>query len=659
MTLPRQPAALSVLLRAVRTALERAGLSPTERIIVGFSGGPDSLALLWSLHHLAQQGHGPEPIPVHVDHRLQPGSGAMAQRAALLGQTLGLTVIVRQVEVSAWPEFREGGVEAGARAARYAALAAVAREQGTPWIAVGHTRDDQAETLLLRLLRGAGLDGLAAMRPITELQIPLDPAHRDFTTVHLLRPLLELRRSVVQAALALLGLEPIQDPTNQLLAYERNAIRQRVIPVLEQLRPNVIDTLAQVAEQLQDEVSFLWANALEAYRRVAREDQAFVVIDRGRYRTLHPALQRRILQLAVRAGQDPTWSLPRERLQALWNALLQGRPGVRIELGRGLGALISYTEAVLGPADRIEDYLRQRSGQPLLRPGTVIAIQGATTVQLENGWILFIRQAPASGWFLRTRRPGDRLIRRQAVSPVRLQDWLVNQKVPRFLRDWLPLLANDGDIYWIVGSNGWHYESPDGTLVVDLKRSEEARQVSETAQAPAGELERVLIDEATLQRRVAELGEEIAREYHGKRPVLIGVLTGAFVFMADLVRHMPIELDIDFMAVSSYGQATVTSGVVRIIKDLDRPIEGRDVLLVEDIIDSGLTLQYLLDVLQRRNPRRLRVAVLLRKQKPGATQVPVDWVGFDIPDEFVVGYGLDAAGRFRNLPFIAVYRTSQ
>lgn len=182
--------------------------------------------------------------------------------------------------------------------------------------------------------------------------------------------------------------------------------------------------------------------------------------------------------------------------------------------------------------------------------------------------------------------------------------------------------------------------------------------MSKTALPGMGDLERVLIDEATLQRRVAELGEEIAKVYRGQRPVLIGVLTGAFIFMADLIRHLPLELDIDFMAVSSYGQATVTSGVVRIIKDLDRPIEGRDVLLVEDIVDSGLTLQYLLDVLKRRNPRSLRVVVLLRKEKPGAISVPIDWVGFTIPDEFVVGYGLDAGGRFRNLPFIAVYRAS-
>ena len=167
-------------------------------------------------------------------------------------------------------------------------------------------------------------------------------------------------------------------------------------------------------------------------------------------------------------------------------------------------------------------------------------------------------------------------------------------------------------------------------------------------------LERVLIDEATLETRVAELGDELGSVYRDSPPLLIGVLNGAFIFMSDLSRRMSVPLEVDFMAVSSYGQATESSGIVRIIKDLERSIEGRDVLIVEDIIDSGLTLQYLIDTLQRRNPSSIRVVALLRKKKPEAIDVPVDWVGFEIPDEFVVGYGLDKAGQFRNLPVIAV-----
>ncbi len=167
-------------------------------------------------------------------------------------------------------------------------------------------------------------------------------------------------------------------------------------------------------------------------------------------------------------------------------------------------------------------------------------------------------------------------------------------------------------------------------------------------------LERILIDEETLQMRIDQLGEEISNYYASDDPLLIGVLTGGFIFMSDLTRAMTIPVHVDFMAVSSYGDASNTSGVVRILKDLDRTIEGRRILIVEDIIDSGLTLNYLIDVLQRRKPADIRLVALLKKDRPRMADVNVDWIGFDIPDEFVVGYGLDYAGKFRNLPFVAI-----
>ena len=171
-------------------------------------------------------------------------------------------------------------------------------------------------------------------------------------------------------------------------------------------------------------------------------------------------------------------------------------------------------------------------------------------------------------------------------------------------------------------------------------------------------IERVLLSEAQVQERIRELAAELSAHYDDRRPLLVGVLTGAYVFMADLSRARTIELDVEFMAVSSYGLATQTSGVVRILKDLDTAIEGKEVLIVEDIIDSGLTLKYLLDVLRRRNPKDIRVVALLKKRRAEAEQVQVDYLGFEIPDEFVVGCGLDAGRRFRNLPYVAVVQTS-
>jgi hypoxanthine phosphoribosyltransferase len=167
-------------------------------------------------------------------------------------------------------------------------------------------------------------------------------------------------------------------------------------------------------------------------------------------------------------------------------------------------------------------------------------------------------------------------------------------------------------------------------------------------------LGRMIVPAPDLAQRVAELGAEITEDYQGRPPLLVGVLKGAFMFMSDLSRHIALPVEFDFMAVSSYGAATRTSGVVRIVKDLDLDLTGRHVLLVEDIVDSGLTLRYLRRNLQARNPASLEVCTLLLKE--GAEDAGgLRYVGFTIPQEFVIGYGLDVAERYRNLPYICVY----
>jgi hypoxanthine phosphoribosyltransferase len=162
-----------------------------------------------------------------------------------------------------------------------------------------------------------------------------------------------------------------------------------------------------------------------------------------------------------------------------------------------------------------------------------------------------------------------------------------------------------------------------------------------------------LVARDDLERRVAELGEEISRDYAGRDLVMVGVLKGAVLFLADLMRHIDVPCEIDFMAVSSYGSQTESSGVVRILKDLDAPIEGRDVLIVEDIIDSGLTLQYLMRNLNARRPASLHACALLTKPERLRVDLSPRYVGFEIPDRFAIGYGLDHAQRYRNLDFVA------
>jgi hypoxanthine phosphoribosyltransferase len=167
------------------------------------------------------------------------------------------------------------------------------------------------------------------------------------------------------------------------------------------------------------------------------------------------------------------------------------------------------------------------------------------------------------------------------------------------------------------------------------------------------EIGEILVSAEDLERRVGELGAEINRDYEGRDLVMIGVLKGAVPFLGDLMRELTVACEIDFMAVSSYGSATDSSGVVRILKDLDAPIEGRDVLLVEDIVDSGLTLHYLLKNLRARNPASLEVCALLTKPERRRIELPIRYVGFEIPNRFAIGYGLDHGQRYRNLRYVA------
>jgi hypoxanthine phosphoribosyltransferase len=169
----------------------------------------------------------------------------------------------------------------------------------------------------------------------------------------------------------------------------------------------------------------------------------------------------------------------------------------------------------------------------------------------------------------------------------------------------------------------------------------------------------VLISAEKIQDRIRELGAEIARDYAGRNPLLIGVLKGAFIFLSDLMRAADLPLNVEFIAISSYGAEMRTSGEVRILKDLDVAIEGRHILVVEDIVDTGLTLSYLLANLKSRGAESVKLAALLDKYERREKEVPIDYLGFKIPDKFVVGYGLDFAERYRNLPFIAVLKNPE
>jgi len=496
---------------AVRTALCRVGTAVPH--VVACSGGADSVALLAAALAAGAQVHA-----AVVDHGLQPGSRAQAEAAAALARELGAQASVHPVCVAG-----RGGPEAVARRARYAALRA-ARPHPDSAVLLGHTLDDQAETVLLGLGRGSGARSIRGMGD-------WDPPW--------LRPLLGVRRATTRAACAALGIPVWDDPHNEDARFTRVRLRHEVLPLLEEvLAGGVAEALARTATQLREDNEALdvAASALLAAGCVAGSVAAQVLVPAP------PAIRRRALR---------AWLL---------------------DLG-----VTALTDAHLRAAERVAEAADERAA---------VALPGGLELVRRHG----------------------RLCLRPAAWPLRSPPNGTGRPTP----------TEDHRVY-------------------------------------DGDIASVLVTETAIRRRTVELAEEIVRE-HGTRAgadlLLVGVLKGAVMFMTDLARALPVPVQLEFMAVSSYGSATSSSGVVRILKDLDRDITGRHVLIVEDIIDSGLTLSWLLKNLESRGPASLRVCTLLRKPDALTVDVPVDYVGFDIPDEFVVGYGLDYAERYRDLPFI-------
>lgn len=510
---------------AVRSAVRRtlAGLPPCALVLVACSGGADSLALAAAAAVEARRA-GLRAGAVTVDHGLQPGSWERAEQVAATLRGLGL----EPVEVAAVAVGRAGGPEAAARTARYGALEDVAERLGAAVVLLGHTRDDQAETVLLGLGRGSGARALAGM-----------PAARG----RFRRPLLGLPRATTRAACAAAGLQPWADPHNDDPAFARVRVRTDALPALERsVGPGAAAALARSARLLRDDADALDAWAGRVAAGAAHPDGGLAV---PALAGLPAAVRRRVLRTeAVRAGV-PAGALTAEHLEAV-------------------DALVS-------------------------------AWRGQGAVALPGG----IRAARACG--------------RLCLAP--------------------------------AGSSG------------AVPGPEPTREPTSVDQSDLGaDLEKVLISAEEIHDRITELAAQIDRDYAGRDLLLVGVLKGAVMVMADLARALHSGVDMDWMAVTSYGSGTKSSGVVRILKDLDRDITGRDVLVVEDIIDSGLTLSWLLRNLASRGAASVEVCALLRKPEAAQVAVDVRYVGFDIPNEFVVGYGLDYAERYRNLPFVGTLK---
>jgi tRNA(Ile)-lysidine synthase len=507
--------------------------TPGTPLTCAVSGGPDSLALL-----VLATAAGLDVTAVHVDHGLRPGSAHEADVVAAAAAKVGARFEARSVAVEPG-----ANLEARARAARFAVL--------PPDVATGHTMDDQAETVLINLLRGAGADGLAGMAP----------GYR--------HPLLGLRRCETHRLVRAAGLDLVDDPSNTDPAFVRNRVRHELLPLCAEVAGrDPVPLLARQARLLRDEVELLDALAADTLPDPADA--------RALARTPRP-VARRALRTWLRTASDATHP----------PSLAEVERVLDVATGKAVGTELSGGRAVRRSKGRLS-LGALPSGSGSLTPVTPVPPMTDETDEVGG----------ADG-------------------------------------------ANEADVAAsAVGADDRHAAGLVGT-------------VPSWAEPDVGP---VLVDEDQLATRVAELGAQITRDYADEPPLLVAVLKGAMLFLSDLCRAIELPVDVDFMAVSSYGSATKTSGVVRIVKDLDSELEGRRVLVVEDIIDSGLTLNYLRRYLNARQPKSLDICALLVKEGEQRVEIPLRYVGFTIPPDFVVGYGLDVGERYRNLRGVHRYK---
>ncbi|NJL34513.1 MAG: hypoxanthine phosphoribosyltransferase [Chloroflexaceae bacterium] len=623
---------------------------------------------------------GPRLHVAHLDHQFRGAQSADEARfVAATAAAWNIPATIEQhnlpVHIAATGENKQ----AAARAVRYAFLARVATATHAAAVAVAHQADDQAETVLLHLLRGAGAAGLRGMRawcrgPSGNGCLPIPPTRRYWCG-----PSLTTNRAEIEAYCAEHSLAPRHDPTNTDPHYTRSRIRTELLPLLASYNPQIIDALNRTAQVAADDYNYIQSQLDTVWTELASVGSGAVRFVLAVWQQLSPTLQRYALRRAAALlleNELPSY----EQIEAGRTAAQRGT-GFQQTLGLNLLLRVEHGSLLLRRTDTpaalaVPAAVPQLEAAELPLPSSGRLPIGATwwvevatdtppALPASSRWsVILDKDTLDESLMLRWRRAGDCFRPVGGRGSRRLQDFFIDQKIPQTLRAAWPILATAHHIVWVAGLRPDERFVPGPTTRHTLRVTFYQHQAAQQLASQAGregtmhnDIERILLHQDEITQRIVELGTQIARDYSAEDDLLlVGVLKGCMMFMVNLAIAIDLPLAMDFIAISSYGQSTESSGVVRLIKDLDTDITGRHVLIVEDIIDSGLTLDYLRSQLLRRNPASLRICALLNKPERRQADVQVDFIGFDIPNEFVVGYGLDYAERYRNLPYIGVLK---
>ena len=621
-----------------------------DKLILGVSGGADSVCLLFLL--LEYRKIVPfEMTVVHVNHGIR---GNAATEDAAWVETLcreqGLNFRLECVDVKEFAAREKCSEEDAGRRLRYQAFRKAAEEFGGTKIALAHNAGDRAETMLLHLFRGSGLKGLRGIEPVRE---DID------CRAEVIRPVLCLERREIEEYLTERRIPWRTDATNGEDGYTRNRIRHHLLPWAErEVSAGVVSHMCRTADILSETEDYLRQQTLEALEHCMVRTSGCKgeerEIDIARFLACHPVLQKRMI-LALAEELSPTGKdISAVHVEDVLS-LFEKEGNRSISLPFGICFRRRYGKVAAGRREA-----EQQEQQPEELPELEITrffVKDAEEVPENRYTKRFdcdkIKESPV----LRFRQTGDYLTLsdgRGNIIHKSLKEYMIGEKIPREMRDRIPVLAEGSHVLWLIGYRSSEYYKADRNTKRVLQVKLKGNCADSETEEKMSEHIRVLLSEEEVAARIREIGEQISRDYAGKSIHMVCVLKGGSFFMCELAKRITVPVSLDFMSVSSYGSDTKSSGVVKIVKDLDESLQGKDVLVVEDIVDSGRTLSYLMEMLRDRGPASLRLCTLLDKPDRRVIDVKVDYTGFKIPDEFVVGYGLDYDQMYRNLPYIGI-----
>ncbi|MBF2422837.1 bifunctional tRNA lysidine(34) synthetase TilS/hypoxanthine phosphoribosyltransferase HprT [Listeria welshimeri] len=621
-----------------------------DKLLVAVSGGPDSFALLhflWSSKLVPK-----ESISVaHLNHCLREG----AEKEQLVVQTFceehHIPFFVEAVDIKKHAETIQKGIEETARIVRYKFFEKVMTENDINKLVLAHHADDQIETILMRLVRGSSSIGWSGIQP-----------KRKVTNGYAIRPFLPITKAEIIQYASKHDLPYEIDESNVSQEYTRNRYRTQLLPFLSKENPAVYDHFNRFSEETSEDFLFLEELANDVLKKNLIQNGKQTTLLLSSFKNEANPLQRRAIHLLLRyLYNDDTRIITVNHIYQIIQMIQSENPSSSIDLPKKLTAIRSYNELHFQFGERhapSEFYHQLEINDRIeLEDKTSIRLKLKSSVVQTNGLngMLLDAEDITLPLIVRNRVNGDRMTMKGQVGSKKLKNIFIDAKIPRQERDNLPVITDyTGKILWVPGVKKSAYDR-------EFSRSKKQYIIRYTRNIGGNEsmhndIQKVLISEDELQEKIRELGRELTTEYEGRNPLVVGVLKGATPFMTDLLKRVDTYLEMDFMDVSSYGNGTVSSGEVKIIKDLNASVEGRDVLVIEDIIDSGRTLSYLVDLIKYRKAKSVKLVTLLDKPAGRNVAIEADYVGFVVPNEFVVGYGLDYAERYRNLPYIGVLK---